>query len=142
MVVLQCLKPIRRAGLDAKSRAVAKRASQVVERVFHSERKKSSRDVSISLVGRATMRKLHRDFLNDPTDTDVLSFPSDEGGDIAVCVPVAFSNARRFGEPPARELLRLIVHGTLHLLGYKDKPLREKKKMWKKQERLVAELDR
>jgi rRNA maturation RNase YbeY len=92
------------------------------------------------MVGRSFMRKLHRDFMDDPTDTDVLAFPTENGGDIAICAPVAAANARRFNEPPARELLRLIVHGSLHLLGYKDEPAREQKKMWKKQETLVGAL--
>ncbi len=147
MVSVQCLKPVRLSGFDADARAVIRRAPKIVDYVFRSEivipakaAIQSPKNVCIQIVGRAFMRKLHRDFMDDPSDTDVLSFPTENGGDIAICAPVAAQNARRFNEPPARELLRLIVHGTLHLLGYKDEPRREQKKMWKKQERLVEAL--
>jgi rRNA maturation RNase YbeY len=140
MVTVQCVGPVRLSGFDAAGRALIKRAPAIVNRVFRSEKKSAPKDVSVLIGGRAFMRKLHRDFMDDPTDTDVLSFPTENGGDIAICAPVALANARRFKEPPARELLRLIVHGALHLLGYKDEPLREQKKMWKKQEALVSDL--
>jgi rRNA maturation RNase YbeY len=140
MISVQCIKPVRLSGFDAATRSVIKRAPAIVSHVFRSEKSPLPKEVAISLGGRAFMRKLHRDFMNDPADTDVLSFPADDGGDIAICAPVAAQNARRFGEPVARELLRLIVHGALHLLGYKDSPARAQKKMWKVQERLVEEL--
>lgn len=164
-VSVQCLAPVRLPVLTVAERAVIKNIPSIVTRVFkstpsprhafgrgpRSPAKSLDRrlrhtgmtpvmEVSILIVGRARMRKLHRDFMDDPTDTDVLAFPTDLGGDIAICAPVAAANAKRFDEPVARELLRLIVHGSLHLLGYQDEPRSAQKKMWVQQEKLVESL--
>jgi probable rRNA maturation factor len=67
------------------------------------------------------MRRLNRDFRRKDKTTDVLAFPAAEGallGDIVVSVPYAARQARRRGEPRAREIERLLVHGYLHLLGF------------------------
>ena len=61
-------------------------------------------------------------------------------GDIYVCPEVARVNARRFGTPFKREIERLIVHGSLHVVGYEhpEDDSRAKSPMWKKQERILA----
>ena len=71
--------------------------------------------------GDARMRRLNREFRRQDRSTDVLAFPAGDGellGDIVVSVPYAARQARRRGEPRAREIERLLVHGYLHLLGY------------------------
>ena len=71
--------------------------------------------------GDARMRRLNRDFRRQDRTTDVLAFPAAGGallGDIVVSVPYAARQARKRGEPRAREIERLLVHGYLHLLGY------------------------
>ncbi len=60
-------------------------------------------------------------------------------GDVFIAVPQARLNARRFGVPFREELVRLVVHGVLHLLGYTDYAPRERKKMWAVQERVLRE---
>jgi rRNA maturation RNase YbeY len=61
------------------------------------------------------------------------------GGEIYVCVPVAIANAKRWQEPPRRELMRLVVHGFLHLLGYSDHNESQRSKMWVQQEKWMKE---
>jgi rRNA maturation RNase YbeY len=65
-------------------------------------------------------------------------------GDIYIAPDVARENARTAGAPAREELTRLVVHGTLHVLGY-DHPEgdgRDRSSMWKRQERLVRRLAR
>ena len=137
MVSVQCLKPVRLSGFDADfarrassaplrklSRHVFRSEIVIPARCFHSHRR----------TARSCANSIAISWTIPPTPT-FCRFRRTNGGDIAICAPVAVQNARRFNEPPARELLRLIVHGTLHLLGYKDEPQRAQKKMWKKQER-------
>ncbi len=63
-------------------------------------------------------------------------------GDIYLGTERAIEQAAEQGEPPARELARLAVHGTLHVLGY-DHPEtdRESSEMWRHQERIVTGLE-
>jgi probable rRNA maturation factor len=82
---------------------------------------KSKVELSVLFCGDARMRRLNRDFRRKDRTTDVLAFPAAEGallGDIVVSVPYAARQARRRGEPRAREIERLLVHGYLHLLGF------------------------
>jgi rRNA maturation RNase YbeY len=62
-------------------------------------------------------------------------------GDVVICVPVALSQASRFGNTPDGELLRLLIHGTLHLLGYDHETTeREAKRMTRKEQAIFHRL--
>jgi probable rRNA maturation factor len=87
---------------------------------------------------------MNRRHLGHAGPTDVISFAFRDPagaviGDVYIAPTVATANARRFGRPVREELLRLAVHGTLHVLGY-DHPegaARERSPMWRRQEALV-----
>ena len=64
------------------------------------------------------MREMNRRFRGKDRPTDVLSFPRDEGGDIAICMEIAQENANRYRHPLSQELKILLLHGMLHLAGY------------------------
>jgi probable rRNA maturation factor len=103
--------------------------------------------LSITFVGRATMTELNRRYLRHHGPTDVISFGLGRHGkadavvgDIYICPEVARTNARRQGVSAGEEVLRLVVHGTLHVLGH-DHPesaARTKSPMWRQQERILA----
>jgi rRNA maturation RNase YbeY len=103
--------------------------------------------VSITFVGRAAMSELNQRYLGHRGPTDVISFGLGRHGgrgpvvgDIYICAEIARANAKRQGVSAQEELLRLVVHGTLHVLGY-DHPVgstRTASPMWRKQERIVA----
>jgi probable rRNA maturation factor len=73
--------------------------------------------VEVSILGTRAMAQVHRDFLNIPGATDVITFPY---GEILVCAPVAAARAREFGNTPTIELALYIIHGLLHLSGHDD----------------------
>ena len=94
-------------------------------------------ELGVRFVGARRMRGLNRDHLGHDEVTDVLSFPLDDGdgadaagsgddalavprllGDVVVCPTRAAAQARGAGIPLAREIATLLVHGTLHVLGY------------------------
>ena len=90
-------------------------------------------ELSLSFVDAAEMADLHERYLGEHGPTDVLSFPLDEDGllgDVIVCPAVAAGNN------PDRdaELRLLVVHGTLHLLGYDHELDGERAVMWARQE--------
>jgi probable rRNA maturation factor len=105
--------------------------------------------ISVAFVGQDAMAKLNKDFLSHDGPTDVISFGlarSGNGlpviGDIYICPRVAERNARSLRIPAKEELTRLIIHGTLHILGY-DHPEggeRTTSAMWKRQERILDTL--
>ncbi|MFM8567595.1 MAG: rRNA maturation RNase YbeY [Gemmatimonadota bacterium] len=100
--------------------------------------------VSVTLVTRRRIAAMNRRHLGHAGPTDVISFAFNdpagaEIGDVYVSPEVAAENARRFGRPVREELVRLVVHGTLHVLGH-DHPVdaaREGSPMWRRQEALV-----
>jgi probable rRNA maturation factor len=103
--------------------------------------------LSITFVGRATISQLNYRYLGHHGPTDVISFGLGRTGkrgavvgDVYICAEVARENARRQGVSAGEELLRLVIHGTLHVLGH-DHPAdatRTSSPMWRKQERILA----
>ncbi|HJS46512.1 MAG TPA: rRNA maturation RNase YbeY [Gemmatimonadales bacterium] len=100
--------------------------------------------ISVTFLGRDAMRSLNRRHLGHDRPTDVVSFALDtpEGlvGDVYVCPWVAVREARARRLPLRQEVVRLVVHGTLHVLGF-DHPAGEARTgsaMWRRQERYVA----
>src|SRR2546421_8139540 len=90
-------------------------------------------ELSLSFVDAAEMAELHQRYLDEGGPTDVLAFPLGEDGllgDVIVCPEVAAGNN------PDRdaELRLLVVHGTLHLLGFDHEGDDERALMWMKQE--------
>jgi probable rRNA maturation factor len=107
--------------------------------------------LSVALVSTPRMRALNRKHLERSGTTDVIAFGFErvgrEGpvvGDVYIAPEIARASARVNGVSVREELARLVVHGTLHVLGY-DHPeddTRTRSAMWQRQERLVARLMR
>lgn len=106
--------------------------------------------VSVAFVGRGTITRINREYLGHDGATDVISFGMGREapgmpavGDIYICPEVASRNARRLDISEREELSRLVVHGTLHVVGHDhpDDESRTRSKMWKKQERILAARD-
>ena len=105
--------------------------------------------LSLTLVGKTRMQRLNRTYRQRDYATDVLAFPMQNAsqspkafvGDVVICVPVALSQASRFGNSPDEEILRLLIHGTLHLLGYDHETTdREAKRMKRKEQAIFQRL--
>jgi probable rRNA maturation factor len=103
-------------------------------------------EVSVTLLGDGAMAAMNRQWLRREGPTDVLAFALHEPGqpplgDIYLGVERAEAQAAELREPRLRELARLAVHGTLHILGW-DHPVeeREASEMWLHQERIVEAL--
>ena len=82
-------------------------------------------ELSVLLVTHDHMKQLNHRFAGDDYATDVLAFPMMEDeeestllGDVVICPRVARHNAASLGHTLGRELDVILVHGTLHLLGY------------------------
>ena len=87
-------------------------------------------------------KELNREYRGKDRPTDVLSFPMDDPvllGDVVISIERAAEQAERYGFSEDEELARLLVHGTLHLLGFDHKNGgRQAAKMKRKEEELWA----
>ena len=102
---------------------------KVAEIVLEGEKTKEV-ELSIALVGQGRIRELNKRYRGKNRATDVLAFPNNEFGlgEIAICLREVKKNAKRFGSVFEKELVRVLIHGILHLLGYDHEisPKREK----------------
>jgi len=118
---------------------------RVVQTVLRRERRAAL--ISVTFLGRDSMRRLNAQHKGHDRPTDVLTFALSEPagrilGDVYICPWVARQEARVRGIPFREELIRLIVHGTLHALGrdHPEGPERTRSAMWRRQERYVEAL--
>ncbi len=101
------------------------------------------------------MQVLNKRYRKLDRPTDVLSFSSQEAdlpkalqstliswGDVIICPPYAKKEAKRRSLPLREELIRLLIHGVLHLAGYDHQTEKDEAKMFGIQEGLVEELTR
>lgn len=79
-------------------------------------------EIEVTFVSDEAISKVHRDFLNDDSPTDVISF---DHGEIFVSVDTALRQGAEHGEPIDRELCLYIIHGLLHLAGWDDRDAAE-----------------
>jgi rRNA maturation RNase YbeY len=125
----------------------ASRLRQLAQFVLRAERTRDAM-LSVALVSSREIAALNSRYLGHRGSTDVIAFaltPPANGkafalGDIYICPAVARTSARAFGVPFSDEIERLVVHGTLHVLGW-DHPAgnsREKSPMWRRQEELLG----
>jgi len=117
----------------------------VVEAVLKAERREGL--ISVTFLGRDSMRRMNAAHKGRDRPTDVLSFPLAVPagrivGDVYICSWVARREAKVRGIPLREELIRLVVHGTLHALGHDhpDGADRTRSAMWRRQERYVEAL--
>lgn len=102
-------------------------------------------ELSVVFVSDETIAQVHADFMDDPTPTDVITFPAnaemESAGEIIVSVDHAQSRALELGEPFSRELSLYLVHGWLHLAGYDDRKDADRAEMRLAEQRALSVLD-
>lgn len=112
------------------------RLTSLARHVLVAEEVEDDAELSVLCVTQSHMRHLNAHFAGDDYATDVLAFPmgeDDEGelilGDVIICPPVAKQHADETGHSLREELEVILVHGTLHLLGYDHRGEEEKRQM-------------
>lgn len=130
-------------GTQRARQARADELMRVADRVLAWERAPAGSHIDITLLSAAAMRRANRRATGRRGLTDVIAYalPQPDGrmvGDVYICPTAAARNGVALND----ELVRLAVHGTLHVLGYDhpEGPGRTRSRMWQLQERYVTRL--
>ena len=101
-------------------------------------------DVTYIFCSSEVHRKMNIDYIGHDYFTDIITFDYSEleegvvSGDIFIDVETVADNARIYGVTAREEMLRVVVHGVLHLCGQKDKSPRAEKQMHRKEDKYLA----
>ncbi len=111
------------------------------------ELKIAEADFGIALVSDKEMAQVNWQFLQHEGATDVITFDHESTrtklhGELFICVDVAMAQAKEFKSSWQSELVRYVVHGVLHLLGYDDLKPALRRKMKREENRLVRLLEK
>jgi probable rRNA maturation factor len=114
-----------------------KKVKKVIEKVI-SDEKKISGDLIFILTNDTFIKKLNAKFLKHNYYTDVISFDyGDEKkveGEIYISIDTVKINALNYKVSYSLELIRVFIHGVLHLCGYEDKSKKDRREMRKKED--------
>jgi probable rRNA maturation factor len=132
----------------------AGRVSEAVDAAFRAARRACAGELSVVFTNDPEIERLNRTFRGVSAPTDVLAFQATDNlsnfvlapensfqhGDIVVSAPRAAAQAAEYGHSFEDEVLILVVHGVLHLLGYDHEDPEEEPQMWSVQERALKAL--
>lgn len=126
-----------------KFRVGKKEFSTVAKIVLRGENK-VLKTLSLAFVDKEEMQKLNKAFRKKNRPTDVLSFELNNAdciGEIVICPEVVVENAKKFGMISKKEMIKVFIHGILHLLGYDhEKTEKEATIMEQKQEFYLSKI--
>ena len=112
-------------------------------------------EMTVVVTDDETVHNLNRRYRGVDSPTDVLSFQAEDGsqgqfvsppgfaqylGDVVIAYPFTAAQAEEAGHPVAHDLLLMVIHGTLHLLGYDHADPKGKAVMWEKQDGILRRL--
>lgn len=102
-------------------------------------------DITVIFCSDEYLLEMNKEYLNHDYYTDIITFDYVEGnvisGDLFISVDRVRDNALQFDSTLLKELYRVVFHGTLHLVGYKDKTEDEKVVMRSKEDFYLSEVD-
>ncbi len=127
--------------LDRQSTKLKKRWIRDIVKAILEYLDMEKASLSLVFVNPEEIKEYNKKFRGVNSSTDVLSFPSGSGGtylgDIIICPCIVKENSVEYGVSFEEELVLVIIHGILHLLGYRDYEPEEKKIMEEKQKEVL-----
>jgi len=104
-------------------------------------------DLSFVFGNDKLLNNLKKQFFQKDHFTDVIAFRLNDydeenvEGEVYISLPRAKANATKFDQPYNKEIARLIIHGSLHLLGYTDSSKKDKTEMTKKEDIYLTKIN-
>jgi probable rRNA maturation factor len=142
--------PVRTLEIANRQRRASPRRAEIRALLDHLlDAEGEERGVTLAFVGEETMRRLNRDWMGEDRATDVLSFPCGPGpeglpasllpaGEVVICVPYCERSARSRRVSFQDEIARMLIHGSLHVLGYDHRTTAQKRRMHPRERRYLA----
>jgi rRNA maturation RNase YbeY len=122
---------------------------RVTDRLLEQLAAKEGYELGVHIVSAREMARINEQFLQHEGSTDVITFNYREGkkrgavlGEIFICIDDAIKQAREFRTTWQSEIVRYVVHGVLHLLGYDDLKPDLRRVMKREENRYVNSLSR
>jgi probable rRNA maturation factor len=130
----------------------AEKLISAVEMTLTQQQAESETTLTVVITDNEAVAELNHQYRGIDSPTDVLSFPADEPpieipdeppylGDLIIAYPYASAQAERENHPLQDSLALLVVHGTLHLLGYDHDTPENRAEMWAAQETALIALE-
>lgn len=130
--------------LDVKDPILGKKkAIKIWIQQIVSEHRKKTGNLSYLFCSNKKIREINIQYLNHDYDTDIITFPYNEkntiNGDIMISVEQVKLNAEAYNVRFFDELLRVMAHGVLHLLGYNDHTKQEIAQMRQAEDKAIEQ---
>jgi probable rRNA maturation factor len=110
---------------------------KLIEQIFREENKKLG-EIEIVFLKDPEILKINREFLKHDYFTDVIAFGYNQrgliNGDLCIGIECVSRNALKYNVSFKNELIRVIIHGVFHLIGYDDKNPEGKEEMKRKED--------
>ena len=136
--------PIHIFNTQAQNRLPSAQIKKLIRGIADAESSLKIGNVSVIFMDGRSMRALNKKFLRHDYVTDVISFDLSSQtsleGEIYVCFEQAAKQAKEYKVPVSNELLRLVAHGMLHILGYDDRSQKQRNAMLSLGDRYISKL--
>lgn len=133
---------VKNLSVSSKDISINKQAVHSLISAIAKEYTLTITSLSISFINSSELKKINKEYLNHDYETDVITFNYSKqkkniDAEILISFEEAKQNAKRFHVTYNKELLRLVIHGILHLLHFDDKNEKRKKIMKNEENKLI-----
>lgn len=128
------LKKVAKIVLKGENKNIRLRRKTLFLAAARNERLKKAKDVSVVLAGEKEIRNLNKKYRKKDKVTDVLSFDYGDSGEVVICLKEIKKNAEKFNNPFKKEIIRVLIHGILHLCGYDHEKSKKEAELMERKE--------